>query len=456
MNIETVVQKQRMFFNTGATLDIEYRINSLKKLYSAIRKYEDEIYEALRSDLNKSDYESYMCEIGLTLSEISYMLKHIKNFTKKHIKRTPLSQFHAITYTVNSPYGNILIISPWNYPFLLSLEPLADALAAGNTAIIKPSEYSYHTSCIVEKIISECFDEEYVAVISGGVEVSRELLKQKFDLIFFTGSTNVGKEVYRSGSENLTPVILELGGKSPCIVEDSADIKLAAKRIVFGKFLNAGQTCVAPDYILCHKKIHRELIEELIKEIKLQYADYSSNPDYVRIINERHFNRLLRLTDKLKTVYGGRYDYETLKIEPTLMDNVTFDDMVMEEEIFGPVLPVIEYDSYDDLYDILLSKPSPLALYIFSSDQKHIDDLTHRINFGGSSVNDTVIHLASSETPFGGVGNSGMGSYHGKYGFDAFSHTKTIVRKYNWIDLPMRYQPYNRQLYSRILKFFLK
>ena len=352
MNIEKVVQKQRMFFNTGATLDIEYRINSLKKLYSAIRKYEDEIYEALKSDLNKSDYESYMCEIGLTLSEISYMLKHIKNFTKKHIKRTPLSQFHAITYTVKSPYGNTLIISPWNYPFLLSLEPLADALAAGNTAIIKPSEYSYHTSCIVEKIISECFDEEYVAVISGGVEVSRELLKQKFDLIFFTGSTNVGKEVYRSGSENLTPVILELGGKSPCIVEDSADIKLAAKRIVFGKFLNAGQTCVAPDYILCHKKIHRELIEELIKEIKLQYADYSSNPDYVRIINERHFNRLLRLADKSKTVHGGRYDYETLRIEPTLMDNVSFDDMVMEEEIFGPVLPVIEYNSYDDLYDI--------------------------------------------------------------------------------------------------------
>lgn len=230
---------------------------------------------------------------------------------------------------------------------------------------------------------------------------------------------------------------------------------MAARRIVFGKFLNAGQTCVAPDYILCHKKVHKELIEELIKEIKLQYSDYF-NPDYVRIINEKHFNRLLRLIDKSKTVYGGNYDCETLRIEPTLMDNVTFDDLVMKEEIFGPILPVIEYDNYDNLYDILLSKPSPLALYIFSADQKHIDNLTHRLSFGGCSINDTVIHLANSETPFGGVGNSGMGSYHGKAGFDAFSHTKTIVRKYNWIDMPMRYQPYNRHLYNRILRIFLK
>ena len=455
MNIEEAVHKQRMFFNTGTTLDIEYRINGLKRLYSTIRKYEDEIYEALKLDLNKSDYESYMCEVGLTLNEISYMLKHIHSFTKTHIKKTPLSQFHARTYTISSPYGNTLIISPWNYPFLLSLEPLVDALASGNTAIIKPSEYSYHTSSLIDRIISECFDEEYVMVINGGIEVSKELLKQKFDLIFFTGSTSVGKEIYQSASENLIPVILELGGKSPCIVEDGADIKMAARRIVFGKFLNAGQTCVAPDYILCHKKVHKELIEELVKEIKLQYSDYF-NPDYVRIINEKHFNRLLRLIDKSKMVYGGNYDYETLRIEPTLMDNVTFDDLVMKEEIFGPILPVIEYDNYDNLYDILLSKPSPLALYIFSADQKHIDNLTHRLSFGGCSINDTVIHLANSETPFGGVGNSGMGSYHGKAGFDTFSHTKTIVKKYNWIDLPMRYQPYNRHLYNRILRIFLK
>lgn len=456
MNIEMTVLKQKAFFNTGVTLDIEYRKNSLKKLYRVINEYQSEIYEALRLDLNKSDYESYMCEVGLVLSEISYMLKHIHKFMRKEYHKTPLSQFHAKSYTVCSPYGNTLIIAPWNYPFLLSIEPLVDAIAAGNTAVIKPSEYAYHTSVIIGKIVNECFSDDYVAVIGGGVEVSKELLRQKFDLIFFTGSTNVGREVLKSASDNLIPVILELGGKSPCIVEESADIKMAARRIVFGKFLNAGQTCVAPDYILCHKNIHSELIQALKDEIIKQYPDALNNQDYVKIINEKHFMRLKSMIDMTKTVYGGRYDDHNLKIEPTLMDNITFEDTVMEEEVFGPLLGIIEYSDYQKLYDILLSKPSPLALYIFSDNQKHIDELTKRISFGGGCINDTVIHLATSEMPFGGVGNSGMGSYHGKDGFEAFSHKKSIVRKYNWIDLPFRYQPYRRHLYDRILKTFLK
>ena len=457
MNINEIIIKQKEFFNTGKTLDVKFRKENLKKLYMAVKKYEDEINKALKADLGKSDFEGFMCEVGLSLTEISYMIKNTARFSKRKIVATPLPQFASVSFKKPSPYGNVLIMSPWNYPFLLTIEPLADAIAAGNTAVVKPSAYSPETSKVIEKIIKDCFEPEYVACITGGRKENAALLDQKFDMVFFTGSQNVGKEVLRKCAEHLTPAVLELGGKSPCIVDSSAKIKLAAKRIVFGKYLNCGQTCVAPDYILCDKSVVKELIAEIKKQIIRQYGQKPlDNQDYGKIVNEKHFERLLSLINKDKVVIGGNGDANTLQIEPTLMENVTFDDAVMGEEIFGPILPVITYDKFEDLFDILRDKQKPLALYIFSENKKNTDSVLSRISFGGGCVNDVVIHLATSEMGFGGVGESGMGAYHGKTGFDAFSHTKSIVDKKTFMDLPMRYQPYNRGIYGRLLKMFLR
>ena len=348
-------------------------------------------------------------------------------------------------------------MSPWNYPFLLSIGPLIDAIAAGNTAIIKPSAYSPCTSEVVKKIISETFATEHVAVVTGGRRENSALLEQKFDFIFFTGSQNVGKEVLRHAAEYLTPVVLELGGKSPCIVDDSAKIKIAAKRIVFGKFLNCGQTCVAPDYILCDKKIKNKLVAEICTQIIEQYSENPlNNNDYGKIINDKHFERICKLIDKEKVVTGGAFDKEKLKIEPTVMDNVIWEDAIMQEEIFGPVLPVLTYDKFEDVFDLLYDKQKPLALYLFSENKKHIKEITRRVSYGGGCINDTIIHLATSEMGFGGVGESGMGQYHGKAGFETFSHTKSIVDKKTFIDLPMRYQPYSKSFYNKLVRFFLK
>ena len=457
MNINEIIIKQKEFFNTGKTLDVKFRKENLKKLYMAVKKYEDETNKALKADLGKSDFEGFMCEVGLSLTEISYMIKNTARFSKRKIVATPLPQFASVSFKKPSPYGNVLIMSPWNYPFLLTIEPLADAIAAGNTAVVKPSAYSPETSKVIEKIIKDCFEPEYVACITGGRKENAALLDQKFDMVFFTGSQNVGKEVLRKCAEHLTPAVLELGGKSPCIVDSSAKIKLAAKRIVFGKYLNCGQTCVAPDYILCDKSVVKELIAEIKKQIIRQYGQKPlDNQDYGKIVNEKHFERLLSLINKDKVVIGGNGDANTLQIEPTLMENVTFDDAVMGEEIFGPILPVITYDKFEDLFDILRDKQKPLALYIFSENKKNTDSVLSRISFGGGCVNDVVIHLATSEMGFGGVGESGMGAYHGKTGFDAFSHTKSIVDKKTFMDLPMRYQPYNRGIYGRLLKMFLR
>ena len=385
------------------------------------------------------------------------MLKHIRKFAAPRKVKTPMAQFHSVSYKKKVPYGNVLVMSPWNYPFLLSLGPLVDAVAAGNTVVIKPSAYSPATSEIVKKIVEECFPEEYVAVVTGGREENKTLLEKKFDMVFFTGSQSVGKEVLKRCAEHLTPAVLELGGKSPCIVDETADIALAAKRIVFGKFLNCGQTCVAPDYIYCSSKIKDRLIEEIKKQIELQYGENPlKNNNYGKIINRKHFERICRLIDGKKVVCGGNIKEETLQIEPTVMDNISWDDDVMKEEIFGPVLPVMTYDIFEEVYDVLSDKAKPLALYIFSRDKKRIDFVTERIQFGGGCVNDTIIHLATSNMGFGGVGESGMGAYHGKAGFNAFSHTKSIVDKKNWIDLPMRYQPYDRKINSKLLKMFLK
>ena len=455
--IDIILEKQREFFASGKTLPVKFRIEMLKKLREAIKKYEKEIEDALTSDLGKSEFEGFMCEVGLAQTEVSYMIKHTRRFAAEHTVVTPLAQFASRSYKKPSPYGNVLIMSPWNYPFLLSIDPLADAIAAGNTAIVKPSAYSPATGAIIEKIITECYPPEYVAVITGGRKENAALLEKKFDMIFFTGSTNVGREVLRHTAETLTPAVLELGGKSPCIIDSSAKIKLAAKRVVFGKYLNCGQTCVAPDYILCHKSVKDEFVREVISQIKKQYGEKPlENADYGKIVNEKHFDRVMGLIDAEKVVLGGEGKKETQQISPTVMDNVTWDDAVMQEEIFGPIMPILTFDDMNEVITMLSKKTKPLALYIFAENKKVIKEVTSRCAFGGGCVNDTVIHLATSEMGFGGVGESGMGSYHGKQGFDAFSHSKSIVDKKTWMDLPMRYQPYNRGIYGKLLHMFLK
>ena len=448
--IKNLVTRQSKYFQTGATLPVSARITALRRLYSAISSNEKEIHNALKKDLGKSGFESYMCETGLVLEEISYMLKHIQRFAGEKKVRTPLAQFHSRSYQKPSPYGVVLIMSPWNYPFMLTLSPLVDALAAGNTAVVKPSAYSPYTSEVLQKILSQCFDPQYAAVVTGGRAENTCLLKEHFDYIFFTGSQAVGKEVMRNAAEHLTPVTLELGGKSPCIVDQTADIKLAARRIVFGKYLNCGQTCVAPDYIYCHHSVKDRLIKEVQKQIQKQYGKQPlRNPNYGKIINEKHFDRILGLIDEKKVVYGGNSDRKTLRIEPTVLD------AVMQEEIFGPLMPILTFDNLDDVIRKINSLSHPLALYFFTSDKSAAKKVTSRCGFGGGCINDTIIHLATTEMGFGGFGESGMGAYHGKIGFDTFSHYKSIVDKKTWIDLPMRYQPYQK-LQEKMVRFFLK
>ena len=454
--INSLVNRQRKYFQTGATLPVSTRVSALRRLYDAISKHEKEINEALRKDLGKSGFESYMCETGMVLEELSYMLKHTPHFAREKRVRTPLAQFHSRSCQKPSPYGVTLIMSPWNYPFMLTLSPLADALAAGNTAVVKPSAYSPHTSDVIFRILSQCFEPKYVAVVTGGRAENTCLLREHFDYIFFTGSQTVGKEVMRNAAEHLTPVTLELGGKSPCIVDQTANIKLAARRIVFGKYLNCGQTCVAPDYIYCHRSVKDKLVSEVKKQIQKQYGKQPlSNPDYGKIINEKHFDRILGLIDKKKVVHGGSSDRKALRIEPTVLDNVTFSDAVMQEEIFGPVMPILVFDSLDEVIRNVNAMPHPLALYLFTSDNAAAKKVTSRCGFGGGCINDTIIHLATTEMGFGGFGESGMGAYHGKIGFDTFSHYKSIVDKKTWIDLPMRYQPY-RKMHEKMVRFFLK
>ncbi len=457
MNIQQTLQMQKEYFRTGATLPVSFRIDALKRLYTAVKSREGEIAEALRKDLGKSQFESYMCEVGMVLSELSYMIRHVRKFAKEKGVRTPLAQFAASSRRKPTPYGTVLIMSPWNYPFLLTLGPLVDTLAAGNTAVIKPSAYSPTTSELVKNLLSDCFLPEYVSVITGGRTENAELLEQKFDLIFFTGSQAVGREVLQKAAEHLTPAVLELGGKSPCIVDETAKISLAAKRIVFGKYLNCGQTCVAPDYIFCHSSVKEKLKREILNQIKLQYGENPlRNPDYGKIINEKHFRRISGLMDGKKVIAGGEVSPETLQIAPTVMDNVTWEDAVMQEEIFGPLLPILTFDRIEEIYETLADKAKPLALYLFTENKARVREVTERCAFGGGCVNDTIIHLATSEMPFGGVGESGMGGYHGKTGFETFSHTKSIVDKKTWMDLPLRYAPYTGGFKDKMLRLFLR
>lgn len=454
--IKAVIDKQRAFYAKGDTLKVSYRVRALKRLRETIKKYEADINAALKKDLGKSASESYMCEIGMVLGELSYMIKHTARYARKKHVVTPVAQFAARSYMQPSPYGQVLILSPWNYPFMLSLDPLIDAIAAGNTVIVKPSAYSPSVSDTIAAVIRECFDEEYVAVVLGGRTENTCLLEQKFDYIFFTGSSSVGHEVMRKAAEHLTPVTLELGGKSPCIVDETVRVGLAAKRIVFGKYLNCGQTCVAPDYVYCHESRVDEFLAAVKAEIIRQYGENPlENDNYGRMINRKHFDRVRGLINADKIIAGGEVNEDTLQIAPTVMADVTWDDAVMKEEIFGPVMPVLVYKDIDEVISRVNANPHPLAFYYFTDDEKRVDKIFNACSFGGGCVNDTIIHLATSYMGFGGVGASGMGSYHGRIGFDTFSHYKSIVDKKTWLDLPLRYQPY-KNWKDAVIKMFLK
>ena len=441
--IQALLGRQRAYFAGGGTLPVPARIRALERLEQALLAHEEDLYQALRADLGKSRTESYLCEVGLTLSELRYVRRHVKAWSLRRPALPSLAQLPGRCFLQPEPYGVVLILSPWNYPVLLTLEPLIGALAAGNCAVVKPSAYSPNTSAVLSALIEEALPQEHAAVIQGGRQENQALLGQKFDYIFFTGSVSVGREVMAQAATHLTPVTLELGGKSPCIVDGTADLALAARRIVFGKFLNCGQTCVAPDYLLVQREKKDALLAQIAREIARMYGEHPlESPDYGKIINEKHFRRLLGLLDSDKLVLGGERDPAALRIAPTILDNVTGEDPVMQEEIFGPILPVLPVDSLEEAIAFVRERPRPLALYLFTSSREAERRVFSQLSFGGGCVNDTILHLASSHLPFGGVGDSGMGAYHGKYSFLTFSHEKGILKTSTRLDVPLRYPPY--------------
>lgn len=450
------LEKQRAFFRSGRTIPLAFRKKALKRLGRSIRQHEKEIYAALREDLNKSKTEAFMCEVGMTLAELSYMLKHLEGWAKKKYVRSPLAQFSATSFTVKEPYGVALIMSPWNYPFMLTMEPLIGAIAAGNCAVVKPSAYAPATSAVIRRILRACFPEEYIFVVEGGRAENQALLDQRFDYIFFTGGVTVGKEVMAKAAKHLTPVTLELGGKSPCVVDRTAKLELAAKRIAFGKLLNCGQTCVAPDYILVERSVKDEFLVYLKKWIVRMYgADATENDAYVKMINQKHFDRVTGLIDPEKVIFGGGRNERTMQIQPTILDDVTAEDAVMQEEIFGPIFQILSVDSMAEAEEFICKREKPLALYLFTQNKALAERFLRYVPFGGGCINDTIIHLATSRMGFGGVGGSGMGSYHGKKSFETFSHEKSIVNKHTWMDLPVRYAPYHR-IQRLLLRLFLR
>ena len=439
--ISAILEKQRALFASGVTLERDYRALALDSLYDAVKEREGDIAAALYADLGKPEGEAYMCETGLLLNNIRYLRRHLGGLMRPKRVRTGLAQFPGHGELRRVPYGTALIMSPWNYPLLLTLEPLAAALAAGNTAVVKPSAYSPATSSVIAGLLGSVFTEDYVCCVTGGREENTALLGQRWDKIFFTGGTKVGREVLRSAAENLTSVTLELGGKSPVIVDDTADIGLAARRIVYGKFLNCGQTCVAPDYVLCDKKVSAALVEELRRETAAQYPDALSDPTYGRMVTRKHFERVRALIDPEKVVCGGGCDEGALRIEPTVMAGVSLDDAVMGEEIFGPVLPILTYEELDEAVAMVESRPRPLALYLFTRSRENKRRVLSRCRFGGGCVNDTIMHLTTDALPFGGMGASGMGAYHGRWGFEEFSHLEGILHRGGAMYPDMRYRP---------------
>lgn len=450
-NYKELIAKQRIFFRTGKTKELAYRIEALEALRNAVRVYEEELVKALNQDLNKTEFDAYATEIGFVLHEIRFVLKHLKDWMKPKKVKTSMTHLGSTSMIYSEPYGVTLIIAPWNYPFQLAVAPLIGAIVAGNCAILKPSELTPNASAVLAKLIKATFPEEFVTVVEGAVETSQALLRESLDYIFFTGSVPVGKVIMEAAAKTLTPVTLELGGKSPCIVDEQVNLALAAKRIAWGKFLNAGQTCVAPDYLYVHKKVK----EPFLKLLKAAIAEmFSERENFTRIVSEKHFQRLSDFLESGTIFLGGEIDQEKLFIEPTVLTDVTWDDEVMKDEIFGPILPVLEFEDLSEVIHEIQDKPNPLALYLFSDNQKVQTMIINNLSFGGGCINDTIYHITSPYLPFGGVGSSGVGAYHGKGSFDTFSHQKSILKQTTKFDIPFRY-PHVKDGLKKI-KMFLK
>jgi aldehyde dehydrogenase (NAD+) len=445
--VNQILERQKAFFKTGATRPLVFRLNQLSKLKRAIETYESDLMTALALDLRKPAFESYATEIGFVLSSIGTIEKNLEKWMRDTTVKTPIFQPMSKGFIRKEPYGTVLIMAPFNYPFQLAIEPLIGAIAAGNTAVVKPSEFAVHTEAVLKRMIESTFEPGYVQIVTGDRAVAEALIHAPFDYIFFTGSVPVGKAVMRAASENLVPVTLELGGKSPAIVHEDADLEVAAKRIAWGKFMNAGQICIAPDYVYVHKSVEKALIEKLTEAVLDFYGHFpAKSPDYCRIINQKHFDRLVGLIDHDKVVFGGQYDAEDLFIAPTIMQNVSWRDVVMADEIFGPILPVLTYERLDDALDQIQAHPKPLALYIFSESETVQSHVIDSVSFGGGCINDTISHVSAAQLPFGGVGTSGMGRYHGESSFLTFSHEKSILKKSTKHDLPLIYPPYKNRL----------
>lgn len=456
-SIPNIVSAQKTFFKTQKTKDTSFRLSLLKALKNEIISKENAIYEALNKDFKKSEFESFISEYGIVISELNLAIKNLKKWSKPQRFKSSLLTFPSKDYVYSEPYGTVLIIAPWNYPFLLAMDPIIMAITAGNTIVVKPSEHTTNTSKLISTIIKNVFPETIAISIEGGVDVSTELLDQKWDYIFFTGSVTVGKIIAKSAAKNLTPVTLELGGKSPCIIDDSINIKLMAKRICWGKFLNGGQTCIAPDYVLIHNNIKEKFIKSLKNEIIRSYGESPENSeDFPRIINKKNTKRLVEMLNNTNIVYGGIINENKNYISPTLIDNPSLDSLIMSEEIFGPILPILTYKNEGDIDNIISSYEKPLAFYVFSKNKHFTEKMISTYSFGGGVINDTLIHFGNSKLPFGGVGASGMGFYHGKHGFDTFSHKKSIIKRGNWIDPSIRYAPYRGKLnlLKKVFNFF--
>ena len=442
MNYADILQQQKTFFNSHATKDLDFRKAQLQKLKKVVKSNEKLLYNAIYQDFGKSEFETFGTEISFVYKDIDYYLKNLKSFAKPKSVLTNIVNQMGSSKIVFEPLGNCLVIGAWNYPYQLTLTPVIAAIAAGNTCMIKPSELPENTMKAMAKLINENFDPQFLYVVEGGVEETTAILKLRFDKIFFTGSPRVGKIVYKAAAEHLTPVTLELGGKSPAFVTEKADLQIAAKRIVWGKFINAGQTCVAPDYLYVAENIKAKFLKVLIEEIKKR--NYTDNVDhYCKIINERNFDRLEKMIDREKVVFGGETNREKRYISPTVLDHVTWEDAVMQEEIFGPILPILTYKNLETAMQTVVEGEKPLSAYLFSNDAKEQELFTEKLSFGGGCINDTLMHLSNDRLPFGGVGNSGIGHYHGKFGFEAFSHQKAILKKSNYLEPELKYPPYS-------------
>ena len=456
MDIPKIVNQQKNFFNSNATKEVTLRIDTLKKLKLILKENEEKLYTAIYTDFKKSEFETYLTELSLIYNELNDAILNLKKWSKQKRVRTNLVNFPAKSYIIPEPLGNILVISAWNYPYQIALIPAISAIAAGNTVVIKPSEIPNNTSKILAELINTNFDENYLTVVEGGVETTTELLQQKWDKIFFTGSTHIGRIVYKAAAENLTPVTLELGGKSPTFVLADCNIKITAKRIVWAKFLNAGQTCIAPDYLLVEEEIKDQLLLALKKEIENAYPNNNEvQENYVQIVNEKNFNRLEQLIPADKIYYGGETNIKNRFIQPTLLHNINFEDSIMQEEIFGPILPIISFENLEDVITKIKEREKPLSLYVYSKNKIIIKKILHEVSFGGGAINESLVQMSNHNLPFGGVGASGIGAYHSKTGFDTFTHYKSILHKTSWMEPTLKYMPFTK-VKKKILKFLLE